>query len=303
MIPEENDSAMIVILPEEEGERLDKILIQRYPSYSRTYFQRLIEDQLVLLDGNPIKKREKLKSGSEVEIFFAITPEIDLTPENIPLDIIYEDADILLINKKPGMVVHPAPGNWSGTFVNALLFHCKELGDSWNSEEALRPGIVHRLDKDTSGLLLAAKTTHAHRVLVEQFASRQVKKEYLAICLGNPGDGVINEPIGRHPIHRKMMAIVPDGKPAITIIKTLKTKGLLSLVRALPTTGRTHQIRVHLKHKGTPIIGDSLYGNSQMNARYQAKRQWLHAEKLSFNHPSSGKLMEFIAPLPSDMKL
>lgn len=296
-------SHSLSILPEEEGERLDKILIHRFPEgYSRTYFQNLIEEGLVLLDGKALKKRYKPNAGDEIEIYFSVTQEIDVNPENISLDILYEDRDILVVNKPPGMVVHPAPGNWSGTFVNALLYHCKNLQSDWGSDD-LRPGIVHRLDKETSGLLLAAKTKCAHRHLVEQFASRQVKKEYLAICLGNPGNCVINEPIGRHPIHRKMMAVVPDGKSATTTIQVLKTHGQLSLVKALPETGRTHQIRVHLKHRGAPIVGDATYGSPQINAKYRAERQWLHAAKLLFHHPCSNQVLEFIAPLPADMQL
>lgn len=297
-----NDNHNFSILPEEAGERLDKILIHRFPDgYSRTYFQNLIEEGLVLLDGKALKKRYKPAAGDEIEIYFSVTQEIDVTPENICLDIIYEDQDILIVNKPPGMVVHPAPGNWTGTFVNALLYHCKNLQPLWGFED-LRPGIVHRLDKETSGLLLAAKTKCAHRHLVEQFASRRVKKEYLAICLGNPGNCVINEPIGRHPVQRKMMAVVPDGKPAKTTFQTLQTYGPLSLVRALPETGRTHQIRVHLKHRGTPIVGDAVYGSAQVNEKFHADRQWLHAEKLRFMHPSSNEEMEFTAPLPLDMQ-
>ncbi len=239
-------------------------------------------------------------SGDEVEIHFAALPQSDLLPENIPLDILYEDQDILVINKPVGMVVHPAPGHWTGTFVNALLHHCK----SWQGTETLRPGIVHRLDKETSGVLVAAKTPLAHQRLIEAFSQRKVKKEYLVICVGNPGTKEIDAPIGRHPVHRKMMTVVEEGgRVAISRCQTIATDGKLSIVRIQPETGRTHQIRVHLKHVGTPVLGDSTYGNPQVNKSYGAIRQLLHAESLSFQHPIEGRLMTFQAPIPGDIQV
>lgn len=296
---EEIDS--IIITEDEAGERLDKILAQRFDTIkSRTYFQMLIEEQKVLLNNCAVKKRIKPQTGDEVQIHFILTPEIGLSPEPIPLDILYEDDDILVINKPAGMVVHPGTGNWTGTFVNALLYHCKHLCEGLSSSN-LRPGIVHRLDKDTSGLLIAAKTTLAQQRLISMFANRQIHKEYLAICIGNPGDIEINAPIGRHPVNRKLMAVLPEGRPALSFCKTLAYDNKFSIVRIILATGRTHQIRVHLKHIGTPVLGDASYGSVQMNAKQAVTRQMLHAQRLRFNHPINDKLVELEAPVPLDM--
>lgn len=297
----DNENDVLLISEEEEGERLDKVLAKRYREIqSRTYFQNLIEQNRVLLNGEPVKKRIKPKEGDEVQIQFLLTPEIDLEPENIPLDIIYEDDDLLVINKPAGMVVHPAPGNWTGTFVNALLYHCQHVKEG--QENTLRPGIVHRLDKDTSGLLVAAKNALAHQRLVELFAGRKIQKEYLAICLGNPGTREIDAPIGRHPINRKKMAVVEGGKKALSICETIKADAHLSLVKIFLMTGRTHQIRVHLKHAGASILGDETYGNPQANAKYGITRQLLHAYRLAFEHPMTGKKLDFTVLPPPDMQ-
>jgi 23S rRNA pseudouridine1911/1915/1917 synthase len=298
MSTEEAD--LIVVTNEEAGERLDKILANRFSGiHSRTYFQMLIENERVLLNGETAIKRIKPQEGDEIQINFIITPEIELLPEPIPLDILYEDEHLIAVNKPAGLVVHPATGNWTGTFVNALLYHCKQLtGDS----STLRPGIVHRLDKDTTGVLLAAKTSLTQQKLIEMFAARQIKKGYLAICLGNPGDAKIEAPIGRHPVHRQRMAVVAEGRKALTLCKTLAFDGKISLVSIDLATGRTHQIRVHLQHYGTPILGDALYGNTAANERYGAKRQWLHAHRLEFKHPITGINLVIEAPIPDDMK-
>ncbi|GAB4236229.1 MAG: RluA family pseudouridine synthase [Chlamydiales bacterium] len=294
----ENFNENILITAEEEGQRLDKILAHRYQGhYSRTYFQSLIANHLILINGEPVKKRTKLQEGDEVEIEFVINEEADIVPENIPLDIIYEDDDLLAINKPVGMVVHPAIGNWKGTFVNALLYHCKEL----KSQESLRPGIVHRLDKDTTGLLLAAKNSETQQKLIESFASRQMKKEYIAICVGNPGEGIIQAPIGRNPRHRQKMAVVEEkGRDAETI-QTLHYSQGISIVKAAPKTGRTHQIRVHLKFRGSPVLGDVLYGSTHANRYYHAHRQLLHAYSLEFTHPRTSETLRLIAPIPEDI--
>lgn len=289
---------IFLISEEEEGERLDKILSNRFPAYSRTYFQYLIDDHLVLLNGEPVKKRIKPQAGDEIEIEFALTPEISLQAEPIPLEILYEDDFILAVNKPAGMVVHPAVGNWNGTFVNALLYHCQNLP---RNDADLRPGIVHRLDKDTTGVLVAAKTAQAQQGLVERFASRQVYKEYLGICIGNPGEGEVNAPIGRHPVNRKQMAVQTKGRSAQTFFKTLHWNDKLSLVKMIIATGRTHQIRVHMKHRGTPILGDELYGQPQTNKKYHVERQFLHAYIVRFTHPISNEEIEIKAPLPKDM--
>ncbi len=301
----DEDNEMFVISEHEEGERLDKILANRLSEVgSRTYFQYLIDEGKVRLNGAPIKKRSKPKCGDEIEIEYVLTPELTLQPEDIPLNIIYEDESILVINKDSGMVVHPAAGHWSGTFVNALLFHCSKEMDSLQKvgASALRPGIVHRLDKDTSGLLLAAKTMQAQQRLVEMFSGRRVYKEYLAICVGNAGTGTIDAPIGRHPIKRKQMAVVEGGRSALTHYRGLAFDGKISLVSIDLATGRTHQIRVHMKHHGTPILGDALYGVASFNTKYGAERQMLHAYQLRFEHPITGQAMEFKADIPMDMR-
>jgi 23S rRNA pseudouridine1911/1915/1917 synthase len=286
-----------LVTAEEEGLRIDKLLANRFPAHSRTYFQHLIENGFVLLNGEPVKKRISPEEGDEIEVCFQAHPEASLEPEAIPLEILYEDTHILAVNKAPGMVIHPAPGHWSGTFVNALLAHCQELAPT---SDPLRPGIVHRLDKDTSGVLIAAKTLIAHQKLVELFANRKMEKLYLAICSGKPKNGVINMPIGRHPVHRKEMAVLPDGREAITEIQVAAFNEKYSLVLAKPRTGRTHQIRVHLKHAGAPVLGDLVY-NKRTGSDLQP-RQLLHAYRLSFEHPMTGESMQFIAPIPDDMK-
>lgn len=293
--PDEN----IIVTAEEAGERLDKILANRFKEIrSRTYFQYLIKEQSVLLNGEPVKKQARPDEGDEIQVEFILTPEISVEPENIPLDILYEDAYLLAVNKEPGLVVHPAPGNWTGTFVNALLYHCNDI----KSQDNLRPGIVHRLDKETSGVLLAAKTAETHQRLVALFAGREIKKEYLALCVGNPGKGTVNKPIGRHPVHRKQMACIANGRPARTHYETLATHENISLVKLDLETGRTHQIRVHLQSINAPILGDSVYASEKMNKRYGATRQMLHAARVKFKHPMTGEILEIEAPIPNDMK-
>lgn len=291
------DCDVIIISAGEAGERLDKLLAGRY-QHSRTYFQYLIEENLVSLNGASVKKRIKPKAGDEIEVHFAQAPGTDILPEAIALDILYEDDDILVINKPAGMVVHPAPGNWTGTFVNALIHHCRSLVPD---PDDIRPGIVHRLDKETSGILLAAKNSFAQQKLIEQFSGRCVKKSYIAICIGNPGKGEVSAPIGRHPVHRKKMTVIDSGKSALSQYETEKYDDRLSLVRISPVTGRTHQIRVHMKHLGYPILGDPVYGNPSCNQKFDTHRQLLHAEEICFFHPRSGKNLTFKAPIPQDM--
>ncbi len=293
-----DESNSFFVTDSEEGLRLDILLAKRFPRYSRSYFQYLIEKHLVLIDGEPIKKRFKPKSGAEIEIEFALTPEIELKPENIPLSILYEDEFFLAVDKSPNMVVHPGAGNWSGTFVNALLHYCKHLPGN----DTLRPGIVHRLDKETSGVLLAAKTEEAHQRLVELFASRRIKKRYFAICIGNAQTGWLDWPIGRHPLKRKEMAVVSSGKAAKTYRETIAYNKEFSFVHLYPETGRTHQLRVHLKANGTPILGDSVYGNSAINKKNGVIRQLLHAQSLNFVHPFTKNEINLTAPTPKDIQ-
>lgn len=299
MNPMTEEAELLFVAANEEGSRIDKLLADRFPQYSRTYFQNLIEEGCVLLNGEPVKKRIEPEEGDEIEICFQAIPGPSLAPQAIPLDILYEDEYLLAINKPAGMVVHPAPGHWSGTFVNALLAHCNGIAPG---NDPLRPGIVHRLDKETSGVLIAAKTVAAHQKLIEMFASRSIEKLYLAICCGRPMNGIVKAPIGRHPIHRKEMAVLSDGREAISEIQLAACNDRLSLVLVRPFTGRTHQIRVHLKHIGTPVLGDPLYGNDRMNQLFDPQRHLLHAYRLQFDHPITKVPLKFTAPLPEDFK-
>lgn len=293
-------SETIFVTPEEETLRLDKLLAGRFPDYSRSYFQFLIDEGCVLASGRIIKKREKLKAGDEIDICFVLTPEISLQPEDIALDILYEDEHLLIVNKPPGMVVHPAPGHPSGTFANALIHHCKNMRPKDATD--LRPGIVHRLDKDTSGLLIAAKSSAAHQKLVSLFASRQIEKHYLAVCIGTPKIERIEAPIGRHQKKRQEMTVCTEkGKEATTLCRVIAEAGPLSLVSLQILTGRTHQIRVHMKHVGFPVLGDPVYGSTYKNEKYGANRQLLHAHRLKFIHPFTSALIEIEAPIPTEL--
>lgn len=302
---ENEDNETIIIRENEVGQRLDKILAERFQKiHSRTYFQYLIEQGKVFVNGEEVKKRYQPAAGDEVQIHYILTPEIGLTPEAIPLEIVFEDNNLLVINKPSGMVVHPAPGHITGTFVHALLHHCRQLPEDKTNDAYPRPGIVHRLDKETSGLLIAAKTNLAHKRLIEMFSSREIYKEYLAICVGNPGHKEIKTSIGRHPVVRQKMKVLDEGgRQAITICDTIAHKGQLSLVRIILQTGRTHQIRVHMQHIHTPVLGDAVYGNAQANKKYDVKRQLLHAYLLKFKHPITGESLTLKAEVPSDMQI
>lgn len=295
-----SDPHFLSVPLEAAGVRLDKYLADTFPEFSRSYFQHLIDSKLVLLNNEPVKKRILLEEADEIEVSFELAEEWSLTPEPMDFEILFEDEHFLAINKPAGLVVHPAPGHWTGTFVHGLLAHCKHLS---TCDDPLRPGIVHRLDKDTSGVLLAAKTRSAHGLLSELFSSRKMEKMYLAICAGCPPNGTVNAPIGRHPVHRKEMAIVPNGKEAVSLVQTLAFNSQISLVCIRPQTGRTHQIRVHLKHLGHPILGDPVYGSDRVNAALQPKRLLLHAYRLCFTHPFTKEKIELCAPLPEDLKI
>jgi len=295
------DTDKIYITQEDSLDRLDKLLALRYPDFSRTYFQNLIDKGSVLLNGERIKKRIVPKYGDEVSIIFEHPPEISLEPEDIPLDILFEDEHILVVNKQANFVVHPGAGNPNHTFVNALLHHCKNLSVI---DDSIRPGIVHRLDKDTTGVLIAAKTKLAHTRLMQTFANRRnITKLYLAICVGNPKDQTVSLSIGRDPKNRKEMATLSEGgKEAITHVKTLGVNDTLSFVLLRPVTGRTHQLRVHLKSLNTPILGDQVYGIKKANEKHKESRQLLHAYKLCLPHPIHKTPMEFVANLPQDFR-
>ncbi len=277
--------------------RLDEALKTLFPEHSRTYFQFLIENEAVLLNQKKLKKRELVKEGDLLEVSFLATAPTEVTPQDIPLSVIYEDDSIVVIDKPQGMVAHPAPGNWEDTVANALLFHCKGLE---YDQDDIRPGIVHRLDKDTSGIMVLAKTYESHKALIEQFTSREVHKTYLALCAHTPKVSVIEAAIGRHPTKRQQMSVLEEGgKPAITHIETLRSKGGISLIEAKPVTGRTHQIRVHLQHIGCPIIGDSIYGHAGLNKNLGFSKQCLHSYSISFIHPKEKKRVQFSTSLPS----
>jgi len=286
--------------PEEENIRLDVYLSsQEELSLTRSRIQKLIDEGLVQVNDVPGKANYKLRKGDKITLILPPPKELKVEPENIPLDIIYEDEDIIVINKPQGMVVHPAHGNYSGTVVNALLAHCQDLSGIGG---VMRPGIVHRLDKDTSGLLMIAKNDLAHLGLTEQIKNRAVQKKYLALVYGNLKEekGTIDAPIGRHPIDRKKMAVVPrTGKPAVTHYQVLRRYGNHTYLEIDLETGRTHQIRVHLAYIGHPVVGDPVYSSKK---RFNLPGQFLHAHQLIFKHPRTGRTLEFTAPLPEVMQ-
>lgn len=292
-----SDSRFLIVNRKEAGTRLDKMLACRFPDYSRSYLESLVTKDFVLVNGAIPEKSTRLRANDSVEIIFPIIPETSVVAESIPLDILYEDSFLIIVNKPAGMVVHPGAGNQTGTFANALLHHSPQVVE----KGSLRPGIVHRLDKETSGLLLAAKDETTRQKLVQIFANRQIYKEYRAICIGNAGCRSIEGSIGRDPIHRQKMAVVPEGgKRALTLCETLFYENGLSYVKLLLQTGRTHQIRVHMRHVGCPLLGDPIYGNRVANKKWDVQRQMLHAYRLGFIHPHTNERLEFMAPLPLD---
>jgi len=283
---------------EDEGKRIDVFLAAEL-DYTRSYIKKLIVDGLVFVNGKTVKPSYKVKENDEVVLNVPEAEKIDVLPEDIPLDILYEDDDIIVINKPQGMVVHPAPGNYSGTLVNALLYHCKNLS---GINGILRPGIVHRLDKDTSGVMVVAKNDKAHISLSNQIKERSVFKKYVAIVEGviKDEEGKIEAPIGRHPVDRKKMAVIEDGRYALTLYKVLERFKENTLVEAVIKTGRTHQIRVHMAYIGHPIVGDHVYGFKRQ--KFKLEGQALHSSVLGFMHPTKGVYMEFEAPLPEYFK-
>ncbi|WP_039957449.1 RluA family pseudouridine synthase [Selenomonas infelix] len=289
-----------VFTADRAGERLDLFLVRRLPDLSRSYAQRLIADGQVTVDDTARKANYKLRGGEEIVCTMPPAEEIEICAEDIPLDILYEDADIIVVNKARGMVVHPAAGIYTGTLVNALLWHCHDLS---GINGALRPGIVHRLDKDTSGVMVAAKNDMAHHYLARQIRDKDARREYRAIVHGNivPRAGVITGDIGRHPTDRKKMAIVREnGKPATTHFEVLERFGDYTYVSCRLETGRTHQIRVHMMSIGHPLVGDPKY--TMKKNPFAIVGQALHSLSLSLTHPRTGKEMAFTAPLPQDME-
>lgn len=280
------------------SQRLDVYLSQIVEGISRSYVQKLIKDGRVSVNGktNDVKKHQ-LKVGDEVQLTLPPPERLSAEPENIPLDVVYEDEQVIVINKPQGMVVHPAPGNYSGTLVNALMYHCKNQLSTING--VIRPGIVHRIDKDTSGLLMVAKTDLAHRKLAEELKAYKSERIYYALVCGEmkQAKGTIKTLIGRAPNNRLKMAVTKDGREAITHFEVAKYYHDYTLVKCQLETGRTHQIRVHFQHIGYPIVGDPLYGSA--SAKLKHNGQLLHAASLGFTHPISGEFMRFYSELPT----
>ncbi|MBI2502894.1 MAG: RluA family pseudouridine synthase [Candidatus Latescibacteria bacterium] len=302
------------VSPEEAPQRLDLFLSRRCPDLSRSRLQMLIREGAVRVNGQPSRPSYQIRPADCIALELPAPTELSLDPEAIPLSILFEDGDLLVLDKGPGMTVHPAPGSWQGTLVNALLHHCRDLS---GINGVLRPGIVHRLDRDTTGLLVVAKNDTAHRHLAAQLQSRVLERRYSALVWGRPRlpQGRIEAPVGRHPRDRKKMAVVPGGRAALTHYQVVERFAFLSLLDLRLETGRTHQIRVHLQHLGHPVFGDPVYGGRapirglQPAQRLLAgellkliARQALHARSLRFAHPRSGEWLEFSAPLPADME-
>lgn len=283
---------------EDNNLRLDVYLSRALPQpTSRTFIQHLIVQGKVRVNSAPAKPHRKIKAGDRMVVEFEPPMPSKLEPENIPLEIIYEDADILVINKPAGMVVHPAAGNYSGTLVNAILYHCKKLSDL---NHPLRPGIVHRLDKDTSGVMVVAKNNASHMVLAKQFAEHSIQRKYVALVNGlvEFDEGMVDLPLGRHQRDRKKMAVTfTKSREAQTVYKVVKRLGDKTLLEIFPRTGRTHQIRVHLAYLGHPVLGDKKYGTATSFSRLA-----LHAQSLGFMHPTKGIHMEFNSELPPEFR-
>ena len=282
------------------GKRMDAALAQLMPDMSRSFIQKLIEKGDVLVNGCQCSKKDKAAEGAKVSVMLPEPELLDVEPENIPLDIVYEDEHVLVVNKPAGMVVHPAPGNYSGTLVNALMYHCGENLSAING--VIRPGIVHRIDKDTSGLLMVAKSDTAHAGLSRQLKDHSLTRNYQAIVYNNikEDEGTVDAPIGRDPSNRMRNAVIyQNSRNAVTHYRVLERFGELTLIEAVLETGRTHQIRVHMSYIKHPLLGDSLYGPQKKN-KLGASRQMLHAGTLGFVHPVSGEYLEFTCQPPED---
>ena len=280
---------------ENKGERLDKFIADN-SDISRSYAAKLCEDGLVLCGEKQLLKKYKILGTEEITINVPEPEELSIEPENIPLNILYEDSDVIVVNKPQGLCVHPAPGNERGTLVNGLVYHCGDELSAING--VIRPGIVHRIDKDTSGLLIVAKNNEAHLKLSEQLKERKAMRKYVALVNGNikEDSGTINKPIGRNPSDRKKMAVVFGGREAVTHFNVLERFGQYTLVECILETGRTHQIRVHMASIGHSIVGDPLYGIKK--EKFNLNGQLLHAKTIGFVHPRTGEMMEFTSDIP-----
>lgn len=281
---------------EYEGERLDKYLSILYPEQSRSFFQKLIKDGHVLVNDTPEKANYRLRVEDLISVTIPDAVETPILPEDIPLDILYEDDDLLVVNKPKGMVVHPSAGHYTGTLVNAIMYHCKDSLSGINGE--IRPGIVHRIDMDTTGSLIVCKNDESHIFIAEQIKEHSVTRKYRGIVYGGVSDdeGTIDAPIGRHPTDRKKMAIVPNGKPAVTHYRVLQRFERYTYMEFQLETGRTHQIRVHMASIGHPLLGDAVYSSGK--SPYHLQGQTLHAMTIGFIHPATREYLEITAPLP-----
>ncbi|PJI09909.1 MULTISPECIES: RluA family pseudouridine synthase [Clostridium] len=279
-----------------DNERIDVYLSSKFTDISRSYIQELIKKKSAIVNGKIVKSNHKLKAGDNITFEFPDNEELKVDAEDIPLDIVYEDSDIIVVNKQQGMVVHPAPGNYSGTLVNALLYHCNDLS---GINGVLRPGIVHRIDKDTSGVIVVAKNDAAHKKLAYQLKEHSMNRVYKALVEGiiKEDEGIVDKPLGRHPVERIKIAVVKNGRKAVTHYKVIERYKNNTLVECKLETGRTHQIRVHMAYIGHPLVGDPVYGYKKQ--RFNLNGQMLHAQKLGFVHPRTGKYVEFNSKLPA----
>ena len=283
------------ITPEMEGERIDKCISNYLESLSRSYIQKIIKDGKAYVNDAVVKANYKVKVDDKVQFEIPDCEEPDIPPQDIPLDILYEDKDILIVNKPKDMVVHPAPGHYEGTLVNAIMFHCKDELSGING--VLRPGIVHRIDKDTTGSIIICKNDEAHRKIAQQLKEHSITRKYIVYGRIMEEEGTVNAPIGRHPTDRKKMAInEKNGKPAVTHYKVLERFDKYTYIECQLETGRTHQIRVHMTSIGHPLLGDEVYGNAK--CPFKLEGQTLHAMTIGFIHPTTGEYVEYEAPLP-----
>lgn len=287
----------LIVDSEFDGVRADKYISDN-SDISRSLAAKLLEDSSCLINKKPEGKNYKVKAGDEIEITLPDAEELEVVPENIPLDIVYEDDDLLVVNKPKGMVVHPAPGHYSGTLVNALMFHCKDSLSGING--VIRPGIVHRIDKDTSGLLIVAKNDNAHNGLAEQIKVHSFTRRYEAVVVGGVKEnGTVNAPIARHKTDRKKMTVSEEGRSAVTHYEVIGNYNRFSHLRLILETGRTHQIRVHMAYIGHPVAGDPVYGDGKPK---WLEGQCLHAKEIGFIHPITGEQLYFTSQLPEYFK-